>query len=156
MDGLSQTYEKETNGATGKTRLLSTIAPHFKNKELKNAFQCTDYELKEARKHAQQHGPRATVNKVKQVKRFRIDSQDLAFVINFIHHPDNTCRSSDRMASCEGSKLSWISDLFAQNQQPIMWLKDAKSHLYKKYHDECITLGTKPISESKFRDGIKA
>ena len=153
MDGLSQTNEKEAHGATGKIRLLSTIAPHFKNKELKNAFQCTDYELTEARKHTQQHGPRATVHKVKQVRRFRIDPEDLAFVINFIHHSDNT--SSHRVASCEGSKSSWISELFAQNQ-PVMWLKDGKSHLYKKYHNECIKLGTKPISESKFRDGIKA
>ena len=96
------------------------------------------------------------MNKVKQVRRFRIDPEDLAFVINFIHHSDNTCRSSHRTASCEGSKSSWISDLFAQNQQPVMWLKDGKSHLYKKYHNECIKLGTKPISESKFRDGIKA
>ena len=145
MDGLSQTYEKEAHGATRKIRLLSTIAPHFKNKELKNVFQCTDYELTEARKHAQQHGPGATVNKVKQVRRFRIDPEDLAFVINLIHHPDHTCRSSHRMASCQGSKSSWISDLFAQNQQPVMWLKDGKSHLYKKYHNECIKLGTKPI-----------
>ena len=59
------------------------------------------------------------------------------------------------MASCEGSKSSWISDLFAQNQQPVMWLKDEKSYLYKKYRNECVKLGTKPISESKFRDGIK-
>ena len=156
IDGLSQTYGREAHGATGKIRLLSTIAPHFKNKELKNAFQCTDYELTEARKHAQQHGPGATVKKVKQVRRFRIAPEDLAFVINFIHHPDNTCRSSHRMASCEGSKSSWISDLFAQNQQPVMWLKDGKSHLYKKYYDECTKLGTKPISETKFRDGINA
>ena len=68
MDGLSQTYEKEAHGATGKIRLLTTIVPHFKNKELKNAFQCTDYERTEARKYAQQHGPGATVNKVKQVR----------------------------------------------------------------------------------------
>ena len=68
MDGLSQTYEKEAHGATGKIRLLSTIVPHFKNKELKNAFQCTDYERTEARKYAQQHGRGATVNKVKQVR----------------------------------------------------------------------------------------
>ena len=41
MDGLSQTYEKEAHGATGKIRLLNTIAPHFKNKELKNALRTT-------------------------------------------------------------------------------------------------------------------
>jgi hypothetical protein len=82
--------------------------------------------------------------------------EDLAFVVNFIHHPDNTCRSSHRMASCEGKKSSWISDLFDQEQQPVMWLKDGKGHLYQKYKDECLKLGNKPISKSKFRDGLRA
>ena len=156
MHGLSETYKKEAHGSTGKIRLLSTLAPHFKNKELKNAIPCTDYELSEARRHAKQYGPGATAKKVKEVKRFRIPPEDLAFVINFIHHPDNTCRSSHRMASCAGSKSSWISDLFGQEQQPVMWLKDGKCHLYKKYKDECVKLGTKPISESTFRDGVNA
>ena len=35
MDGLSETYMREAQGSTGKIRLLSTLAPHFKNKELK-------------------------------------------------------------------------------------------------------------------------
>ena len=60
------------------------------------------------------------------------------------------------MASCVGSKSSWISDLFGQEQQPVMWLKDGKCHLYKKYKDTCAKLGTKPISESTFRDGVNA
>ena len=127
MDGLSQTYQKEEHSSSSKIRVLSTLAPHFKNKELKKAIPCSDYELTEARKHAQQHGPGATANKLKQVRRFRIPPEDLAFVVNFIHHPDNTCRSSHRMANCKGKRSSWISDLFDQEQQPVMWLKDGKA-----------------------------
>ena len=37
-----------------------------------------------------------------------------------------------------------------------MWLKEGKSHLYRKYKDECIKSGNRPISESKFPDGLKA
>ena len=65
MHGLSETYKKEAHGSTGKIRLLSTLAPHFKNKELKNAIPCTDYELSEARRHAKQYGPGATPKKVR-------------------------------------------------------------------------------------------
>ena len=60
------------------------------------------------------------------------------------------------MANCEGKRSSWISDLFDQEQQPVMWLKDGKNHLYRKYKIECINSGNRPISESKFRDGLKA
>ena len=158
ITGLSETYKKEARGPTGKIRLLSTstIAPHFKNKELKKAMFCTDYELTKARKHAQQHGPGASPKKEAPVKSFPIPPEDLAFVVDFIHHPDNTCRSSHRMASCEKKKSSWISELFGQDKQPVMWLKDGKSHLYEKYKKECLRVGNKPISESKFRDGLNA
>ena len=78
MDGLSQTYQKEAHSSSGKIRVLSTLAPHFKNKELKKAIPCSDYELTEVCKHAQQHGPGATANKPKQVRRFRIPLEDLA------------------------------------------------------------------------------
>ena len=120
MDGLSQTNQKEAHGSSGKIKVLSTLAPHFKKKELKKAISCSDYEITEARKHAQQHGPGATANKPKQVRRFRIPPDDLAFVVNFIRHPDNTCRSSHRKANCEGKRSSWISDLLDQEQQPVM------------------------------------
>ena len=59
------------------------------------------------------------------------------------------------MASCEGKKLSWISGLFVENQQPVKWLKNGKKNLYRKYK-ECKNEGRKPISESKFRDGLSA
>ncbi|CAB4033751.1 Hypothetical predicted protein [Paramuricea clavata] len=60
-----------------------------------------------------------------------------------------------KMASCEGMKSSWISDLFDESKQLVMWLKDGKGILYKKFK-ECVKEGKKPISESKFHDGLKA
>ena len=156
MDGVSETFPKEARGSSRKIRVLSTLAPHFKNKELKKAIPCTDYELVEVRKHAQQHGPRANAAARQPVKRFRIPPEDLAFAVNFLHNPENTCRSSHRMASCQGKKSSWVSDLFTEDQQPVMWLKDGKSHLYEKYKEECLKLGCKPISRSKFLNGLSS
>ena len=120
MDGISETFQKEARGLSGKIRVLSTLAPHFKNKELKKAIPCTDYRLTEARKHAQQHGPGANAPAKQPVKRFRIPLEDRAFVVNFLHNPENTCRSSHKMATCQGKKSSWKSDLFAEDQQPVM------------------------------------
>jgi hypothetical protein len=154
--GVSETFTKQCHGSAGRIRLLSAVAPYFKNKELKKAIPCTDYQITEARKHAKLHGPGATPKSEEKVKRFKIPPEDLAFVLNFVHHPDNTCRSSHRMASCEGTKSSWISDLFDESKQPVMWLKDGKGNLYKKYKEECVKEGRKPISESKFCDGLNA
>ena len=36
--GISKTYHKEEHGSAVKIRLLSTLAPHFRNKELKSAI----------------------------------------------------------------------------------------------------------------------
>jgi hypothetical protein len=156
IEGVSETFNKQCHGSAGRIRLLSAVAPYFKNKELKKAIPCTDYQITEACKHAKLHGPGATPKSEENVKRFKIPPEDLAFVLNFVHHPDNTCRSSHRMASCEGTKSSWISDLFDESKQPVMWLKDGKGNLYKKYKEECVKEGRKPISESKFRDGLNA
>ena len=96
---MSKTYHKEAHGSGGQIRLLSTLAPHFKNTELKTAIPCTDYELTEARKHAKLYGEGAMPPTLKGIKRFRIPPEDLAFVLNFVHSPNNACRSSHRMAS---------------------------------------------------------
>ena len=37
-----------------------------------------------------------------------------------------------------------------------MWLRDNKIHLYKKYKEECCKNGQRPISETKFRQGLEA
>lgn len=78
------------------------------------------------------------------------------FVLNFIHHPNNTVPPSHRMASCDGEKSSWVSELFGGGKQPVLWLKDGKHHLYEKYKSECSKQGCKPISETKFMAGLSA
>jgi hypothetical protein len=60
------------------------------------------------------------------------------------------------MASCEGKKSSWLSNLFEEKNQPVMWLRDNKVHLYKKYKEECCKNGRRPMSETKFRQGLEA
>ena len=37
-----------------------------------------------------------------------------------------------------------------------MWLKDGKRHLYEKYENECARQGSRPISRSKFFEGLNA
>jgi hypothetical protein len=67
-----------------------TIANYFSNKELKKAFPCTDYEITEARRHASFIGAGVTPPNEPRVTRYRIPIEDLAFVVNFLHHPDQT------------------------------------------------------------------
>jgi hypothetical protein len=67
-----------------------TIANYFSNKELKKAFPCTDYEITEARRHASFIGAGAIPPNEPRVTRYRIPIEDLAFVVNFLHHPDQT------------------------------------------------------------------
>ena len=155
MEEVHKSYRQADQNSGDKIRLLSTIANHFSNKELKKVFSCTDYEIMKARRHAKFIGagviPRRT-----HVTKYRIPVQDIAFVVNFLHRPDNVTRSSHRMASCQGKNSSWLSDLFEEKSQPVMWLKNSPAHLYSKYREECKTTGRRPISETKFRDGLKA
>ncbi len=152
---MRTSYDKENQASSDKIRLLSTIATHFSNKELKSAFPCSDYEITQARRHARFIGAGVTPETT-HTKRYRIPVEDIAFVVDFLHHPDNATRSSHRMASCKGKKSSWLSDLFEEKSQPVMWLKDSKNHLYTKYRAECEASGRRPISETKFRDGLNA
>ena len=156
INDLNTSYNKENRGSSGRIRVLSTVANHFSNKELKKAFPCSDYEITEARRHATFVGPGVMPPKSTRIKRYRLPVEDIAFVVNFLHHPDNATRSSHRVASCEGKKSSWLSDLFDERQQPVMWLRDSKNHLYAKYKAECSKAGKKPISETKFRQGLNA
>ena len=155
LKDLHTSYDKENQVSSDKIRLLSTVATHFSNKELKSAFPCSDYEITKARRHAKFIGAEVTPETT-NVKRYRILVEDIAFVVDFLHHPDNATRSSHRMASCEGKKSSWLSQLFEEKSQPVMWLRDSKNHLYAKYRAECEATGRRPISETKFREGLNA
>ena len=37
-----------------------------------------------------------------------------------------------------------------------MWLRDTNNHLYAKYREDCEANGRRPISETKFRQGLNA
>ena len=45
-----------------------------------------------------------------------------------------TCYST---ANLKRKKSSWLSDLFEQKSQSVMWLRDTKNHLYAKYREDC-------------------
>lgn len=157
VNRLSEAYTKEPPGPADRTRILSTTANTFSNKELKEKFSCNDYEIMKARREATEYGPGVTLPPSKKfVTKYKVPFEDLMFVLNFIHHPNNTVPSSHRMASCDGKKSSWVSDLFGGGKQPVLWLKDGKHHLYEKYKSECSKQGCKPISETKFMEGLSA
>ena len=46
--------------------------------------------------------------------------------------------------------------MFGGGKQPVLWLKDGKHHLYEKYKVECFRQGGRPISETKFLQGLNA
>ncbi len=111
----------------------------------------------QARRQATEYGPGVTPPKSKKfVTKYKVPFEDIVFLLNFIHHPDNTEPSSHRMALCDGKKFSWISDLIGEGKQPVLWLKDGKHYLYEKYKEQCSKQGMKPISETKFLKGLNA
>ncbi len=66
VNGLARAYEKEPSGPAGKTRILSTVANSFSNKELKEKFRCNDYQIMQARRQATEYGPEVTPPKSKK------------------------------------------------------------------------------------------
>ena len=101
LKDLCTSYDKENQASSDRIRLLSTVAIHFSNKGLKSAFSYSDYKVTKARCHAKFIGAGVTPE-TSNVKQYRIPVEDIAFVVDFLHHPDNTTRRSHRMATCEG------------------------------------------------------
>lgn len=57
----------------------------------------------QARRQATEYGPGVTPLKSKKfVTKYKVPFEDIVFLLNFIHHPDNTEPSSHRMASSNG------------------------------------------------------
>ena len=80
VDGLSEAYTKEPPGPAGRTRILSTVANTFSNKE----FNCNDYEIMKARRQANEYGPGVTPPTSKKfVTKYKVPFEDLMFVLNF-------------------------------------------------------------------------
>ena len=65
LKDLRTSYDKENQASSDRIRLLSTVASHFRNKELKFAFPCSDHEITKARRHAKFIGAGVTPEKSK-------------------------------------------------------------------------------------------
>ena len=166
MEGVALSYSREKPGSPKRVELLSVIAQQYTNKQLKEIFKytnsqgeevlCTDYEMTKARLHSKVYGPGASVPKVNRRPCQKLPLETIAFVLEFIHHPDSVEYSSHKTASCEGKNKSWVSELLGGGCQPVLWLKQNKSGLYERYKRECEQLEIRAISFSTFFKGISA
>ena len=166
MEGLALSYSREKPGSDKRVELLSCVAQQYTNKELKQMFKftnsrgeevsCTDYEITKARLHSKTHGPGAALPKIRRQYSHKLRPETIAFVLEFIHHPDSVEYSSYKTAPCDGKHKSWISELLGGGNQPVLWLKQNKSALYDRYKQECGQLDIQPISFSTFFKGLSA
>ena len=167
INGLKLTFSRLAFGDRHRIQILSTIAEHYSNKDLKAVFttvgedgktrSCSGYEITKARLHSKMYGAAAPTPSRKFVSSTHtIDPETISFVLDFIHNPDCVQYSSYKTVSCEGKGKSWISDLLGGGQQPVLWLKQNKSKLYDKYKLEFENKGIKHISKTMFFKGLSA
>ncbi|KAJ7359008.1 hypothetical protein OS493_019915 [Desmophyllum pertusum] len=102
IQGLSTAYAN-TRSSKERVQILSSVAPHLDNKTMKENFNymkdgqkisCTSYELTQARLHYSQHGAAATASKEQETTAMRTSPEQLAFLVEFLHSPECTERSS--------------------------------------------------------------
>ncbi|KAJ7372977.1 hypothetical protein OS493_015446 [Desmophyllum pertusum] len=126
IQGLSTAYAN-TRSSKERVQILSSVAPHLDNKTMKENFNymkdgqkisCTSYELTQARLHYSQHGAAATASKEQEQQQCVQVQKQLAFLVEFLHSPECTERSSYKTADCSGKRRSWLSDILvvAHNQ----------------------------------------
>ena len=106
VEGLALSYSREKPGSRKRVELLSCVAQQYTNKELKQMFRftnsrgeevsCTDYELTKARLHSKMYGPGAALPKIRRQYSHKLPPETIAFVLEFIHHPDSVEYSSDK------------------------------------------------------------
>ena len=118
MEGLALSYSREKPGSRKRVELLSCVAQQYTNKEIKQMFRfnnsqgeevsCTDYELTKARLHGKMYGPGAALPKIRHQCSHKLPPETIAFVLEFIHHPDSEEYSSYKSAPCDGKQKSWI------------------------------------------------
>ena len=141
------------------------MAPHLDNKTLKENFRymkdgqkisCTSYEITQARLHCSQHGAAATASKEQETPAMRTSSEQLAFLVEFLHSPECTERSSYKTADCSGKRKSWLSDILGGGTQPVLHLKHNKEKLFSMYKEKCEEMSETPIGRTLFYNGLTA
>ena len=145
-----------TRSSKERVQILSSVAPHLDNKTLKENFSymkggqkvsCTPYEITQACLHYSQHGAAATASK-KQETTMRTSPEQLAFLVEFLHSPECTERSSYKTADCSGKRRSWLSDILGGGMQPVLHLKHNKEKLFSMYKEKCEEMSETPIGRT--------
>jgi len=108
VEGLALSYSREKPGSRKRVELLSCVAEQYSNKELKQMFRftnsrgeevsCVDYELTKSRLHSKMYGPGAALPKIRRQYSHKLPPGTIAFVLEFIHHPDSVEYSSYKTA----------------------------------------------------------
>ena len=166
VSSLALSYSPATNSEE-QIQILSHVAGHFTNEELKEKFlykansdievPCTDYKITQAKLHSQLFGPGLEKPSSKvSLRQFYTPVEDISFLLEFIHSSDCVEPSPYRTATCEGKRKSWISDLMGGGAQLVLWLKHNKSKLYEKYAEESKRNGRRTISRTMFYQGLDA
>ena len=117
---------------------------------------CTPYEITQARLHFSQHGAAATASKEQETTVMRTSPEQLAFLVEFLHSPDCTERSSYKTADCSGKRRSWLSDILGGGAQPVLHLKHNQEKLFSMYREKCEEMSETPIGRTLFYDGLAA
>lgn len=88
---------------------------------------CSSHEITKARLHYNQHGAAATASEEKETATMRTSPEQLAFLVQFLHSPECTERSSYKTADCKGKKRSWLSDILGGGTQPVLHRGNVKN-----------------------------
>ena len=125
MEGLALSYSRENPGSCKRVKLLSCVAQQYTNKEIKQMFRFTNSQgevsCTKARLHGKMYGPGAALPKIRHQYSHKLPPETIAFVLEFIHHPDSEEYSSYKCAPCDGKQKSWISELLGGGNQPVLW-----------------------------------
>lgn len=102
-EGLALSYSREKPGSDKRVELLSCVAQQYTNRELKQMFKFTssrgtDHKLTKARLHSKMYGPGAALPKIRHQYCHKLPPETIAFVLEFIHHPDSVEYSSYKTA----------------------------------------------------------
>ena len=116
VSSLALSYSQASNSQE-RIQILSSVAGHFTNEELKEKLlyktnsdkevPCTDYEITQARLHSLLFGPGLKKPSSKgSLRQFYTPVEDTSFLLEFIHSSDCVEPSPYRTATCEGKHKS--------------------------------------------------